>query len=64
MKVFCHAGCTESWREDRRSGMIYPAVKTDAGMQNWFPWHVKAGLCPYCGRSVVRYRKVTKEAIA
>jgi hypothetical protein len=55
-RVFCGEGCGAGWREDRRAGLIYQAVRTPAGAwMSWYGWHEAAGACPYC-REVVRPR--------
>ena len=62
-RIYCNPGCREAYREDRRAGLIYGAVwyKDDAGVvvgyKNHFPASVDAGVCPYDGAPVVKYRR-------
>ena len=45
---FCHAGCRNAMREDRRAGAIYPAIRTPAGSYSAERWSLRACSCAYC----------------
>jgi len=49
---FCNSGCAESFREDRRCGLIYPAIRTPAGAYSVERWSLLALTCCYCGALV------------
>ncbi len=49
-KVKAHdEGCAQSYREDRRAGLIYPAFQTADGPIAWAEASVRYGFCVYCG---------------
>jgi len=65
-KTFCNTGCRDSYRADRRHGLIYGAVLTcekehrhsdlmaDGCWTDHEEFRRQIGHCPYCGAKVAR----------
>ena len=53
LKVMAHnANCADSFREDRKHGLIYPPVcdaDDNSKVYNWETGSVELGFCVYCG---------------
>ena len=49
---FCNTTCRDSFREDRRQGLIYPAIHTPEGKYSAEQWSLVNCSCAYCGASV------------
>jgi len=48
--AFCDAGCKESFREDRRQGLIYgPYLDEEGNYITVGEYSVLTGRCAYCG---------------
>jgi len=47
--VFCGPGCRESYREDRRQGLVYGSVQDEDGKVYGWSWASELfGFCAYC----------------
>ena len=47
---FCGAGCAESFREDRKHGLIYPPYSVDGKIMGVEAASIAAEFCAYCGK--------------
>lgn len=59
-KRFCNAGCRESYREDRKAGLIYGAMMVMDKLFGWDKGSFLAGVCAYCGTQIVGQREITR----
>ena len=46
---FCNKGCQDSFREDRKHGLIYPSYEVEGKLLSVEAASIQCGFCAYCG---------------
>lgn len=46
--TFCDPGCRDSFREDRRHGLIYGSILIEGQIYSWEQGSLLSGQCAYC----------------